>query len=41
MCAAKLYGLEILNEGMGISIDDAATEMQATSSKTRSPCPFP
>lgn len=30
MCAAKIYGLEILNEGMGISIDDAVTEMQAT-----------
>ena len=28
MCAAKIYGLEILNEGMGISIDDAVTEMQ-------------
>jgi hypothetical protein len=23
MCAAKIYGLEILNEGFGISIDDA------------------
>jgi len=30
MCAAKIFGLEILNEGMGISIDDAVTEMQAT-----------
>ncbi len=30
MCAAKIYGLEILNEGMGVSIDDAVTEMQAT-----------
>ncbi len=29
MCAAKIFGLEILNEGMGISIDDAVTEMQA------------
>jgi hypothetical protein len=27
MCAAKIYGLEILNEGMGISIDDAVTEI--------------
>jgi hypothetical protein len=30
MCAAKIYGIEILNETMGISIDDAVTEMQAT-----------
>jgi hypothetical protein len=30
MCAAKIFGLEILNEGSGISIDDAVTEMQAT-----------
>ncbi len=30
MCAAKIYGLEILNEGYGISIDDAVSEMQAT-----------
>jgi hypothetical protein len=30
MCAAKIFGVEILNEGMGISIDDAVTEMQAT-----------
>jgi len=29
-CAAKIFGVEILNEGMGISIDDAVTEMQAT-----------
>ena len=29
MCAAKIFGLEILNEGMGISIDNAVTEMQA------------
>jgi hypothetical protein len=28
MCAANIFGLEILNEGMGISIDDAVTEMQ-------------
>jgi hypothetical protein len=30
MCAAKIFGVEILNEGFGISIDDAVTEMQAT-----------
>ena len=30
MCAAKIFGVEILNEGLGISIDDAVTEMQAT-----------
>ena len=30
MCAAKIYGVEILNEGWGISIDDAVSEMQAT-----------
>jgi len=30
MCAAKVLGVEILNEGSGISIDDAVTEMQAT-----------
>ena len=30
MCAAKIFGVELLNEGMGISIDDAVTEMQAT-----------
>ncbi len=29
-CAMKLYGVEILNEGSGVSIDDAITEMQAT-----------
>ncbi len=40
MCAAKLYGLEILNEGMGISIDDAVTEMQDIF-KTRSLFRFP
>lgn len=28
--AMKIYGCEILNEGSGISIDDAVTEMQAT-----------
>jgi len=26
----KIFGVEILNEGSGISIDDAVTEMQAT-----------
>ena len=30
MCAAKIFGIEILNEGTGVSIDDAITEMQAT-----------
>ncbi len=30
MAAAKLFGLEILNEGTGHSIDDAVSEMQAT-----------
>lgn len=25
-----IYGAEILNEGSGVSIDDAVTEMQAT-----------
>ncbi len=28
--AARLYGVEILNEGYGVSIDDAVSEMQAT-----------
>ena len=28
--AMKIFGVEILNEGGGISIDDAVTEMQAT-----------
>lgn len=28
--AMKIFGVEILNEGSGISIDDAVTEMQAT-----------
>ncbi len=28
--AMKIYGVEILNEGSGVSIDDAVTEMQAT-----------
>lgn len=30
MCAAKIFGIEILNEGSGIGIDDAVAEMQAT-----------
>jgi hypothetical protein len=30
MCAAKIFGVEILNDGSGVSIDDAVTEMQAT-----------
>ena len=30
MRAAKIFGVEILNEGSGVSIDDAVTEMQAT-----------
>jgi hypothetical protein len=30
MAGAKIFGVEILNEGSGISIDDAVTEMQAT-----------
>lgn len=30
MCAAKIFGVEILNEGSGISVDDAVTEMSAT-----------
>jgi hypothetical protein len=30
MCSAKIFGVEILNEGSGVSIDDAVTEMQAT-----------
>jgi hypothetical protein len=29
MCVANIFGLEILNEGFGISIDDAVSEMQA------------
>lgn len=28
--AMKIHGVELLNEGSGISIDDAVTEMQAT-----------
>ena len=29
-CGMKIFGVEILNEGSGVSIDDAVTEMQAT-----------
>ena len=28
--AMRIFGVEILNEGSGVSIDDAVTEMQAT-----------
>jgi hypothetical protein len=28
--AMRIYGIEILNEGSGVSIDDAVSEMQAT-----------
>ena len=30
MACAKIFGIEILNEGSGISIDDAVTEIKAT-----------
>ena len=30
MCASKILGIEILNEGSGISVDDTVTESQAT-----------
>lgn len=30
MAASKIFGVEILNEGFGTSIDDAVSEMQAT-----------
>jgi hypothetical protein len=30
MACAKIFGVEILNEGSGVSIDDAVSEMQAT-----------
>ena len=30
MCAAKIFGVEILNEGSGLSIDDAVSEIEAT-----------
>jgi hypothetical protein len=26
----RIYGIEILNEGSGVSIDDAVSEMQAS-----------
>ena len=29
-CCMKITGVEILNEGSGVSIDDAVTEMQAS-----------
>jgi hypothetical protein len=29
-CAMKIFGVEILNEGYGTSIDDAVAEMQGT-----------
>lgn len=29
-CAMKIFAVEILNEGSGVSIDDSVTEMQAT-----------
>ena len=28
--AAKIFGVEVLNEGFGISIDDSVSEQQAT-----------
>ncbi len=30
MCAAKILGVEILNEGSGISVDDAVSEASDT-----------
>jgi hypothetical protein len=30
MCAAKIFGVELRNEGSGTSVDDAVTEMSAT-----------
>ena len=30
MAGAKIFGVEILNEGTGVSIDDLVTETQAT-----------
>lgn len=30
MCASKILGIEILNEGSGMSVDDAVAESQAT-----------
>jgi hypothetical protein len=37
--SAKLFGVEILNEGFGMSIDDSVNEMQATFVACRSDCP--
>lgn len=34
--SAKLFGVEILNEGFGTSIDDTVLEMQATTVACRS-----
>jgi hypothetical protein len=36
----KIFGVEILNEGNGVSIDDAVSEMQATFVITRGPQRF-
>ena len=36
----KIFGVEILNEGNGVSIDDAVSEMQATFVFTRAPQSF-
>ena len=48
MAGAKILGVEILNEGTGVSIDDTVTETQATfvaraveTAQTRSLFPFP
>jgi hypothetical protein len=48
MAGAKILGVEILNEGTGISINDTVTETQATfvarengNERTTSPFPFP
>jgi len=30
MCAAKIFGVELLSEASGISVDDAVTEMSAS-----------
>jgi hypothetical protein len=30
MCAARIFGIELLNEGTGVSIDAAVTEIEAT-----------
>jgi hypothetical protein len=37
MCAERIFGVEILNEGWGISIDDAVSEMQATFARAIEP----